>query len=118
MHGIMAMAGLAEAAEFYGLVIFTGALLVAAVVLTLAWWKQWPLAALIGCVICVFTGFYTQPWNTLVPEVTGDSDVNYWVFRWRVFGIFWAALCVAGILCFYISILGSKSRSAIHPVKH
>jgi Na+/melibiose symporter-like transporter len=109
MHGIIAMAGLAEAAEFYGLVIFTGALLIAAGILALAWWKRWWFAALIGCIICLFTGWLTQPWNAINPPITNDPDESYWLFRWRIFAFFWAALCVVGVACFCTSIRDSKS---------
>lgn len=112
MQNIIAMAGLAEAGEFYGLVIFTGALLIAAALLTLACWRSWLIAAMIACAICICVGRFTQPWTQFAPVVTDDPDVTYWVFRWRVFGIFWFSLSAASIAVFCILLRRSWPLSA------
>lgn len=112
MHCIIAMAGLAEAAEFYGLLIFTGVLLIAAGLLALGWWKCWPFAALLACVICVLVGWFVQPWQVLKLPMTADPDQTYWLFRWRVFSGVWAAFCVAGVASLCILVRRSKLRDA------
>jgi hypothetical protein len=112
MQEMIAMAGFAEAAEFYALVIFSGALLLGAVLVALAWSKRWILAAIPACMICVATGFLVQPWQALAGPLTNDPDEADWIFRWRVFGFFWTALCLAGIACVLILIRHFKSRTA------
>jgi hypothetical protein len=114
MHGIIAMAGLAEAAEFYSLVIFSGVLVLVAGLLTLAWWKCWPIAALLGCLVCYFVSLFIQPWHVLAPAISDDPDQSYWLFRWRMFAVVWAALSITGLVSFYILTRRSGSKYTHH----
>ena len=100
MHSIIAMAGLAEAAIFYALLIVTVILLAVAGLLGLAWWKRWPVAAVIACVLCLVAGFLLQPWSAFhPPEFPDDPDEIYWLTRWRVASVIWAVIFLAGIAC-------------------
>ena len=94
---ILALAGLAEEAIFFDLVIASAGLLLilllTAVSLCVRSWKLGliPLALLLG-----FTVLST-PWTAFQPVQSNDSDVHYWVSQYRILGVFWG-LAVAGVV--------------------
>jgi O-antigen/teichoic acid export membrane protein len=94
MNNIIAMAGLAEAAEFYSFLIFSGILFAVVGLFALAWTKRWWAAALIGCLVCLMIGFLLQPWTQFAPPTTDDPDE-----AWRLFSVFWVAIFVGGVAC-------------------
>jgi hypothetical protein len=111
MHGIIAMAGLAEAAELYVLRILSGVLLVVAGLFALGCWKRWLAAAVIGCLICLLVGLLLEPWHLFAPPTTGDPDEAEWLVTWRTFFVFWLTILLAGVACLRFIIRNRKSRS-------
>ncbi|MGA2175822.1 MAG: hypothetical protein ABSH38_12660 [Verrucomicrobiota bacterium] len=98
-HMVLAMAGLAEAAFFYGLLLIAAVLLVVAGLLALAWWKQSTIAATIACVLVLLVGLLLQPWTAFAPPTSNDPDEAYWLVWIRVASAIWALLVVAGAAC-------------------
>jgi len=116
MYHCLAMAGFAEAAEFYTLIIFSGALLITAGLLALAWCKRWLLAAVPAAFICVLIGVVLRPWQQFAPLISNDPDEYYWVSRWRGFALCWIALCAAALTCIFALLRDLKSTKAPQPV--
>jgi hypothetical protein len=94
MQSVIAMAELAEAAEFYMLIIFTVCLAVVALLLLLVWGKKSILLCVIACVLCVVMGVLLQPWNVFRGPQTNDPDEAEWLFKWRVITGCWAIFSV------------------------
>jgi len=99
MHGFLAMAGLAEAAILYGLLIIGGIVLVAAGLLVLSWWKRSLAAVMIACILVLLAGFLLQPWNALSSPTSDDPDEAYWLSRFRFASIIWTLFVVASAAC-------------------
>src|SRR5262245_30262642 len=117
MHPIIAMAGLAEAAAFYGLLIIAGVLIAVSGLLALAWWKRWPVAAGIACMLCLLVGLLLQPWSAFhSPELPYDPDEIYWLIRWRTASVIWALILLAGIACWSMIVRRRRLSSDAHKV--
>jgi hypothetical protein len=100
MRAIIAMAGLAEAAESQSLVIFYVTMAGIIILLSFAWWKRGPVAAGISCIACLFVGLFLQPWSAFhAPEFPEDPDEIYWLTRWRIASVFWVIVFLAAIVC-------------------
>jgi tryptophan-rich sensory protein len=99
MHVIIAAAGLAEAAELFGLLIVGGILLVAAGCVALSWWKHSLVAVIIAFVLGAATGALTQPWTVIAPPPSEDPDAAYWLVRERFVSVVWAVLVIAAVVC-------------------
>jgi hypothetical protein len=93
------MAGLAEAAMFYGLLIIGGVLLLVGGLLAFAWWKCSPIAATIALVLVIFVGLLLQPWRAFAPPTTTDPDEAYWLVRLRIASAVWTVFLIAGVAC-------------------
>lgn len=75
MDIIIAMAGLAEAAEALGLLIASALLLVVTGLLGLAWNKRWPLAFVAALVIWLAAGWLLEPWAAFHPPGVQRSSI-------------------------------------------
>ena len=104
MHSIIAMAGLAEAAYLYALLIAAAGLAVVAFFLAFAWWRRSTVASTIACLLCLLVGWFLQPWSVFAPPSSNDSDEAYWLVRWRVASGAWACFCVASLACWRITV--------------
>ena len=62
-HCIIAMAGMAEAAVFFQLLIAGGVLLVAAGFFALFWWKRIKRFATLFWILVVIAGVFLEPWS-------------------------------------------------------
>ncbi len=96
---VFAMAGLAEAAVFYGLLIVGGILLVAAGLLALAWWKQSAMTATIAFVLVILDGLLLQPWSAFAPSISDDPDEASWLVRLRIASVIWGLFVVIAASC-------------------
>jgi|SRR6516165_3418914 hypothetical protein len=110
MHITFAMAGLAEAAIFYGLLIIGGVLLLAGGMLAFAWWKRSPFAATIALVLVIIVGLLLQPWTAFAPPTTTDPDEAYWLVRLRVASAVWTVFLITGVACL-VTVLGGDADS-------
>ena len=99
MHIMLAEAGLAEAAEFFGLLIVGGILLVTSGLLALSWWKRSLVAVIIASILVLATGALMQPWTVIAPPLSDDPDDAYWLVRERFISVIWALLFVAAVAC-------------------
>jgi hypothetical protein len=99
MHLTIAMAGLAEAAFLYALLITSAVLLATGALLAFAWWKCSPLAAAIGCFLLLIVGLVLQPWAAFAPATSTDPDATYWLARFRFAAVVWALLFTASAAC-------------------
>jgi heme/copper-type cytochrome/quinol oxidase subunit 2 len=99
MHITISMAGLAEAAFCYGLLIIAAILLLVGGLLAFAWWKGSAIAATIACILVLLVGLLLQPWSAFAPPTTADPDEAYWLVRFRVASVVWAFFFVAGVAC-------------------
>ncbi len=99
MHITIAMAGLAEAAFFYGLLIIAAVLLLVGGLLAFAWWKRSTIAAAIACTLVLLVGLLLQPWAAFSPPTSTDPDEAYWLVRVRVASVVWAVFFIAGAAC-------------------
>ena len=99
MHVMFAMAGLAEATNYYGLLIIYGGLLAAAGLLALAWWKRSLIAVVIAFVVVLVAGFLLQPWSAFAPPRSNDPDEAYWIGRFRTASVIWSLNIVAAVAC-------------------
>jgi len=99
MNGFLAMAGLAEAAILYGLLIIGGIILVAAGLLALSLWKRSLAAVVIACILVLLVGFLLQPWSALSLPTSNDPDEAYWLSRFRFASVIWALFVVASAAC-------------------
>lgn len=103
MDGFLAIAGLAEAAIFYGLLIIGGIVLVAAGLLALLWWKRSLVAIVIACILVLLAGFLLQPWSAFSLPTSDDPDETYCLLGsdllqlWMLFVVASAA-CLARVL--------------------
>ena len=100
MTSIVAMAGLAEAAVYFGLLI-VGALLFAAIVsLIFAFRWRSTRAATIACIFLGIATLLLQPWSVFAPPSdASDPDQLYWLERCRIVSAIWASIFVATIAC-------------------
>ena len=100
MTNTIAMAGMAEAAVSFGLLI-VGALLFAVIVsLIFAWFRRSMRVATIACIVLAVATFLLQPWSVFTPpSSTNDPDEAYWIERYRFVSAIWACIFVATIAC-------------------
>ena len=96
---MFAEAGLAEAAEFFGLLIVGGILLVASGLLALSWRKRSLVAVIIAFILVLATGALMQPWTVIAPPPSDDPDDAYWLVRERFVSAIWALLFLAAVVC-------------------
>jgi hypothetical protein len=96
---MIAMAGLAEAAFLYGLLMVGTVLLMVGGLLAFAWWKRSTIAATLACILVFLVGLLFQPWSAFSPRASADPDEAYWLVRLRVATVIWALLFVAGPVC-------------------
>jgi len=99
MHGFIAMAGLAEAAFFFELLIIGGIVLIAAGLLALSLWKRSLVAVVIACVLILVAGILLQPWAVFSPPTTDDPDEADWLVRFRIASVIWALFVGASAAC-------------------
>jgi hypothetical protein len=99
MHEFLAMAGLAEAAILYGLLIISGIVLVAAGLLALSWWKRSLVAVVIACILVLLAAFLLQPWSAFSPPTSDDPDETYWLARFRFASVIWMLFVIASAAC-------------------
>lgn len=92
---IIAMAGLAEAAIFFQLLIAAVILLVVTGLLALAWWKRSWVATIIGCVFMLIAGALLQPWVVFGPPDSDDPDEMDLLVKYRIASVIWALLLIA-----------------------
>ena len=95
MQTIIAMAGLAEAAIFYGLVIFGAILLIVIGLAAFALWRCAPLAGVLACITCVMSGLWFQVWSPFFYTPSSDPDDVYWLSRCRLASTLWIVCFVA-----------------------
>src|SRR5258707_13555099 len=101
MQPILAMAGLAEAAEFYALLIVAGALAIDFGLIIFCLSKRSPIAGMLACILCFLTGLVLQPWMAFRSPSSDDPDEAYWLVRGGVaiLGLFlWLFLFLLGFL--------------------
>jgi hypothetical protein len=96
---MIAMAGLAEAAIYYGLLIIYGGFWAVAGLLAWSWWKRSLTTVIIGLVIILVAGFLLQPWSAFAPPTSDDPDEAYWIGRFRTASVIWSLLLVATAAC-------------------
>ena len=96
---VVAMAGFAEAAEFYGLLFVAGVLLVIAGLLALAWWKQSMIAAMLALGLLILPGLIMQPWTAFDSPTSDDPDEAYWLVQLRVASMIWGIFVAAAAGC-------------------
>ena len=89
---IIAMAGLAEAAIFFQLLIAAVILLVVTGLLALAWWKRSWVATIIGCVFMLIAGALLQPWVVFRSAGSDDPDEMDLLVKYRIASVIWALL--------------------------
>jgi hypothetical protein len=98
MYPIIAMAGLAEAAALYGLLIVAAALLLVGGLLALAWRKHWPVVAGMACGLCLLIVLLFQPWSAFhSPQFPDDPDEIYWLIRYRIAAVVWGLMLLIGL---------------------
>ena len=104
MHSIIAMAGLAEAAFLYALLIAAAGLAVIAFFLAFAWQRRQAIVEATVERLHLLVGWFLQPWSVFAPPSSNDSDEAYWLVRWRVASGAWACFCVASLACWRITV--------------
>src|SRR5690242_3622028 len=101
-HAVLAMAGPAEAAEFYALMIGWAALAIIGVVTAIGFWKPFWTPACIAAGLTILTTLLFLPWQAfaaLTAKELEDPDVQAWVDSWRQFGVAWIIAVVAVVTC-------------------
>ena len=99
MHVMLAMAGLAEATIYFGLLIIYGGFWTVAGLLAWSWWKRSLTAVIIGLSIMLVVGLLLQPWNVSNPPTSNDPDEAYWIGRFRTASVIWTLLLVVTAPC-------------------
>lgn len=105
MNPIFAMAGLAEAAFAYGLLLCWGGLIIIAILLLVSWLKPSWKAAAAAIALALALGYFLGPLPSLLApkeshEILADSDYAYWLGRYRQMGWLFIGtipIAVAGI---------------------
>ena len=93
------MAGLAEAACAWELMVSAAVLIPAGILILIAWFKWSRAAAAIATAIVTGYGAFFQPWQIFLSpgDAAGlsDPDYIYWRFRFRVAATVWAIIFAA-----------------------
>ena len=95
------MAGLAEAAEEFALMIAWGGLLVAAIAAFVAMSKRSWFPLLLSVITVGGVTALCMPWTTFTAvsaEALKDPDVAYWLEAWRVLSVGWILAVVLTVV--------------------
>jgi hypothetical protein len=107
MSTLFGMAGLAEAAELYSLMIGYAGLLLLGLMAAAGLFTRSRVASGITLALAFLLTLMFTPWEAFKPLESGDPDVHDWVAAWRSFGWWWgftvAASMVASIPAFCLS---------------
>jgi hypothetical protein len=98
---VLAMAGPAEAAEFFSLMIGWAALILIGVATAIGFWKLSWIWAGIAVVLAALTTILFLPWQAFAPLTVADlqdSDVQSWVQSWRYFAVAWMIVGMAAVV--------------------
>jgi hypothetical protein len=97
----IAMAGLAEAALSYDLVISWAVLVLALVLMVIGLvMRSWKFELVPVVIVLAFT-VLCMPWTPFQSVETDDPDAVFWVSQYRIQGVFWAVLVLAVGASFY-----------------
>ncbi|MGC3991050.1 MAG: hypothetical protein QM796_15500 [Chthoniobacteraceae bacterium] len=99
MQLVIAEAGLAEAAEWDGLLIVSSILLLAAVFLAFSWWRRSKVTMVMALGLLLAIGALMQPWGLINPPLSDDPDDIYWLGWERKVAIIWAVLVFLALMC-------------------
>jgi hypothetical protein len=108
---IFAMAGLAEAADFFATLIVVGGMCIVGAVMLFAWYRSSWIAALIGFIICLAVGWFFGPWQAIAAQPTiapPDPDELHWISMWRLIALVWCACFLACVSLFPFIVRRSK----------
>lgn len=93
----LGMAGLAEAAEEFALMIAWGGVLFAAIATFVAMSKRSWIPVLLSVIVVAGVTVLFMPWTIFAKVSAGaseDPDVRYWFDAWRVLAIGWIIVVV------------------------
>ncbi len=97
MGPLIGMAGLAEAGEFFALLIGYGGLLLAGVAAALGLFARSRVAAGVALVLALAVTLTFLPWEAFRPSDGADPDVHDLVRAWRLFGWCWGVTALASV---------------------
>jgi hypothetical protein len=109
------MAGPAEAAVFYGLLMIAAVLSLSGGLLALAWRKRWPIAAGVAVFACLLIGLVFQPWHSFAPATSSDPDELFWRLWLRIVSVLWALMLLGSLTSF--GLLTRQRRLASRALK-
>ena len=92
------MAGMAEAAVFFQLLIAAGIFLLAVGFFALFWWKRKKGFETIFWILVVIAGIFVEPWLIFESLSSDDPDEAYWLVRFRIGSIIWSLFVFAAII--------------------
>src|SRR5690349_12949625 len=97
MVPLFGMAGPAEAAESYALMIGYAGLLLLGLAAAVGLFARSRVAAGIAGALAVVLALMFTPWEAFRPFESADPDVHSWVAAWRQFGWWWGFAVAAAV---------------------
>ncbi len=98
--GFIALAGIAEQAYAFELLIGFIALVLVGIAVCIAFWRQSWVAAIVATVLVGLVTLLFMPWwafMQLSAEDAQDPDVVEWTGNYRVFGVAWIVAVLAAV---------------------
>jgi hypothetical protein len=105
------MAGPAEAAESFVLLIGYGGLLLLGLAAGIALFARSRGAAGVALIVAFLVTLLFMPWEAFRPSQSDDPDVHYWLETWRGFGWWWG-VAVAATLVATVRAFGFPAKPA------
>ncbi len=95
----LAMAGLAEAGEYFSILFWRGVIGVALLLAVLGFFRRSRNLAWIALVVVVIATVAVQPWTDFMTHpLPEDPDVIYWLSKWRELSIMLIGASVLTVL--------------------
>ena len=107
MHALLAMAGIAEAGEYYAILIFRGVIALAIALSLWGLFRRSRIIAWIGLAVIAVALAAEQPWRVFMLHPSSDDpDVFFWLKQWRLL----STILVGGFVFCAAALVGTIVR--------